>query len=89
MSIKKEVGHTMGPWKIDINERVGGFAIDGNTTSPRSICLVENEADAQFIVKACNSHEELLTGAKELLNLINNSEKIIKLEQIIKKAEGN
>ena len=78
--------HTPGPWKIDINYDVFIESSDGLTT----ICTVgdpgrpeQSEHDAQFIIKACNAHEELV---KQLHRTIEYAEK---LQQALNLHERN
>lgn len=59
---------TPTPWKIDINYDVFIETSDGLTT----ICTVgdpgrpeQGEHDAQFIIRACNAHEELVKALQE------------------------
>ena len=54
--------HTPGPWKMDKDERVGGWAILQKETNPNSICMVRDEVNAQLIAAA----PELLEALKEL-----------------------
>jgi hypothetical protein len=95
--------HTATPWKAEkrnvecqrtILSAAGGYlAIIGNPWTPYDD---ETEANAAFIVTACNSHDELLEACKEALKQL--SERghlyheeqlaITKLEKAIAKAEG-
>ncbi len=36
--------------------------------------MVDNEVNAAFIVRACNSHDDLLAALKQMHNLINDAE---------------
>lgn len=69
--------HTPGPWQVSHIRSVVGTIIwrnDGNedNTGHARICRnVTNPADAEFIVRACNSHDQLvaaLQAAREALN---------------------
>lgn len=72
----KETKHTPGPWTIH-----GNVGKNGNTgiladKAPCIIAIMGNEkqwpaealANAQFIVQACNAHENLLTACGYLLS---------------------
>lgn len=62
-----ETKHTPTPWhvgphyKSDIESRVGRVCDISPMNAPQSI------ANAEFIVRACNSHEELLILARGLV----------------------
>lgn len=70
--------HTALPWQLRISTRslhIGGrntknFLIRSDSLDPmmlgqgeRDVALVAGEANARFIVQACNAHEELLEAA--------------------------
>lgn len=67
--------HTPGPWHVQPIGRQGYIEADG----PKFICdmqadvcsapadVAEMEANAAFIVKACNCHEELVGAAEDAL----------------------
>ncbi len=94
--MKNEQKHTELPWNF--YEGAEYYLINsGNITR---ICVADikrefanAEANAQFIVKACNSHYELLEAlkkAKSILGIWENDYEEIKkiIEQAIQKAEG-
>ena len=107
------VKHTPTPWEIKITQE--GFEIVGSANKANYKSVIawiklggatwkdtwnkEQEANAEFIVRACNSHEELLEACKEALPLCNEiirddpyanmAKKIAtKLENVIAKAKG-
>lgn len=72
--------HTPGPWTVRRSRGVMGvsverWAIDGPPQGLAGrwwVCTAESdeptdEANAEFIVRACNSHDDLLAALKELL----------------------
>lgn len=69
-----EVKHTPLPWNAHSNNNDDYIDIDSSGTRITSIPLVsvldneESEANAAFIVKACNSHYTLLEALKEMVN---------------------
>jgi hypothetical protein len=57
------MNHTPGPWTIS-ERRIGSEYV---ITAPGAIIgRICNEANARFVVQACNSHEELLDALKTL-----------------------
>ena len=64
--------HRPLPWKCELmgSEGWSVFASGGFGVYPRTIATNLSEADARFVVQACNAHEELLEAAKALLNVI-------------------
>ena len=61
------MNHTPRPWTIS-ERRIGSEYV---ITAPGAIIgRICGEANARFVVRACNSHEELLEAAKALLNVI-------------------
>jgi len=65
-----ESKHTQGKWeyKIDVDSR---HYKDYVLTSPNRPCILiariygpDAEANAEFIVRACNSHDALLTASR-------------------------
>ena len=68
--------HTKGPWKVDkVKNRLYG---ENNTSViynfPPQVGPTDNdqeqEANAEFIVRACNSHYDLLEACEMMLRLI-------------------
>lgn len=66
--------HTPGPWFYD-NGYIAHKDVDGDY----AICEMhtawdfkERDANAEFIVRACNSHYELLESCKKLMAYIDN-----------------
>ncbi len=58
--------HTPTPWHDDLST-VHGPEIDAEYQEKQIVCSVINRADAAFIVRAVNAHEELLETLKEAL----------------------
>ena len=64
---------TPGPWYVD-ETKAWGFCVRSRTKNVRQfhdgstkdafISAHLNQADAEFIVRACNSHDELLAACK-------------------------
>jgi hypothetical protein len=91
MSTTKEARHTPGPWRWGGAGRKGTFAershvVDmGNPPSaPFAVCygdrsIEENRANAEFIVKACNSHASLLAALKAARDAVRNSDALYSL----------
>lgn len=62
------------PWHVDPS-RGPGYSLDIDDEDGRGVAVVygtdaEAEANAAFIVRACNSHEKLLAAAKEALMIL-------------------
>ena len=96
--------HTQGPWEVLNNYiKVRGGAVIATTARNNSVCnfaagvaSLEDAANAEFIVRACNSHYELLEALKSILRsskrgtrLTNHDKWIISFaENAIQKVEG-
>lgn len=67
--METKVNHIPGPWAVKWNEATNRASIR-KESDKRAICtIIPNDWDAsnaQFIVKACNSHYELL----EVIHLV-------------------
>lgn len=64
--------HTSGPWVASLNSSaVGKTAANGSMdliADLSSSCFRENvKADAEFIVRACNAHDELVAALKRFM----------------------
>ena len=89
--MKIQTGHTPTPWQSWKNDSgIYGF---GNPKSPSGRAF--NEVDANFIIRAVNSHDELLEACKGLLLILDGSDiahfndgNILQAKEAIKKAEG-
>jgi hypothetical protein len=75
---------------------VGSVATTGGRTSNQVDCTVENEANAKFIVLACNKHDTLVAMLRELLDvrtgdgLLDPASAVFrKAERILKEAKGD
>lgn len=92
--------HTPTPWAL--NEPIKTEIVSGYGSTDIGVAQNLREADAAFIVRAVNSHEELVKALKDVLfvlkgqaehgNFLDSSERDISLEgvveQAIAKAEG-
>ena len=100
-----KVKHTPLPWRVetkaithpDIGDVAVVYMINNADES-----VYEQEANAKFIVRACNSHYELLEACKEAYELVKNECEahdkgdisrgdftlLEELEDVIAKAEG-
>jgi len=72
-----EIKHTPGPWRIDApagSVIIGPDEIDVALTFAGSGFreLETDEANAEFIVRACNSHDELLAALQRVADWIFN-----------------
>lgn len=94
--MKNEIQHTPTPWKIEIEEE-GYISIIGSRVNQvwgNQVALTpmkkEDKSNAEFIVRAVNSHEELLAAAKWALATMKNHSTSVKvaLENAIFKAEA-
>ena len=71
-----EANRTPGPWYVDLH-RAWSFCVRSRTKSTRSIfdggtrdAFIAThlpQADAEFIARACNSHDELLAACEAAL----------------------
>lgn len=91
--------HTPTPWSINT---VDDYASYGKPTHMEIIhdgkynkCFVFDKEDAEFIVRAVNSHEELLEAAKDMMKVIEElkgqagiPKQYMKLFNAIQKAES-
>ena len=79
--------HTTLPWftkeLIDNNGENGGWEIDNGKT--KVSLYIDKAEDVEFIVRACNSHYELLGVVKEDLN--HWGEKAERCDDVIKSCE--
>ena len=86
--VSKKVEHYPTPWFIDEDENGDRIIVD-SLEGGLIIARQPNEANAAFIVRAVNSHEELLEAMKNCLEYDN--KEIIKdtLREAISRAEGD
>ena len=96
--------HTKLPWFYEYDNYGNGSFSEWYNIGPSEhnssddidgIGKIDSEIDAQFVIKACNSHYNLLEACKEIYEALksNDSTKCLlshftKLEIAIKKAEG-
>lgn len=84
---KKEVEHTPTPWETDWSGQIRGGSEEFHIAE-----LGPNNPDAEFIVRAVNSFEGMLTTLKNTLQDIKTGDidslTIQRLETIIAQAEG-
>ena len=69
----KSIGHTPGPWVIGYGGQEGdGYAVITSPHCRRAICNIDPldyvQANADFIVRACNSHEDLLVACEMVIH---------------------
>lgn len=67
-----EVGHTATPWTFDGGDHAPVlhlYAQDGKHLFHGERSLAEQEANAAFIVRACNAHDELVAIVGELIRI--------------------
>jgi hypothetical protein len=65
--------HTPTPWRQQgepNGHRINGEGGPVAVASPRFMDRTERLANAAFIVRACNAHEDLLAACKKLLGLV-------------------
>ena len=67
-----ESQHTQGPWEVVEESRGGKFMIFGPgsrdiVASVSDVMGPACQANAEFIVRACNSHDDLLSVLDEIL----------------------
>jgi len=62
--------HAPTPWMFDTGDDGAVLYNDDGTIANIPIDLLAYKANAAFIVKACNAHEELLEAAKQADALI-------------------
>ncbi len=100
--------HTLGPWEITRGKSPGGeiFLLSpigrgpGRSRILASLDGLNAEANAEFIVRACNAHKKLLEACKEALKRFrlyemhvddepphHHSSFVVKLESLVAKAE--
>lgn len=81
--------HTPPPWKAEGTVIKGPVMLNGSFNTIAKM-FTDDREDAAFIVRAVNSHEELLELAKEYQRYIQMKEKRISVDiaGIIAKAEG-
>jgi len=86
------VSHTPTPWKVTTTNEVWMSSVCGSDGDEIAQCFKfknESEANAAFIVRAVNSHEELLEAAKSLIKYgVVGDEYKEQVRQAIAKAEG-
>jgi hypothetical protein len=75
---------------------VATIATTGSVASNSCDCTIENEANAEFIVLACNNHDAIVAMLQELLDvrtgdgLLDPASAVFrKAEQILKEAKGD
>lgn len=95
--------HTSTPWQVDHRDISGPYHGREQliaTAYPEDRCDDESEAiaNAAFIVRSVNSHEELLSASKELIGFLKKpmnlraetdlEEILLSLNRAIRKADG-
>ena len=73
--------HTPTPWKLE-KTKLGDLIAIRSVTNKYGCCVPpidgsddEDRANAEFIVTACNAHEELVTNLKNLILLVRHADK--------------
>lgn len=90
--------HTPGPWRVDpkaITRVVAGANDTVAVTGCQSDLIDEWPPNAEFIVRACNAHDEMLAALQELLECADaecvsgsSHEPIERARAVIAKATG-
>lgn len=52
--------HTKTPWTVKKNQDIEGYYIENNDRAIADLDFGDDQANAQFIVRAVNSHDELM-----------------------------
>jgi hypothetical protein len=90
-NMKPQSTHTPTPWHSDLST-VHGPEIDAEYQEKQIVCSVINKADAAFIVRAVNAHEELIAMSKGLLGYATShgmsDDLFLKYQAVIARAEG-
>ena len=64
--------HTATPWYLHKHEDgKGRQLIHGNLLIPVAILESENKSNAEFIVKCCNSHDQLVEALEDVRLVLN------------------
>jgi hypothetical protein len=95
---RKQTQHTPGPWRLgDAGATI--FGPKNGNPCPEMIASVKKRANAEFILRACNSHADLLRLCKQALEMVQDPTSAAddlsllsfetSLEQAIVKAEGS
>jgi hypothetical protein len=67
---KMEAKHTPGPWKYEADDNViigGDGLIMTWQTRSIDVGVAERDANAEFIVRACNSHDDLMAALEDMM----------------------
>ena len=98
--------HSRTPFTIKFGTNIIGHREDlnyvttiantGSIESNSHDCTIENEANAEFIVRACNNHDALVAMLRELLDvrtgdgLLDPASAVFrKAERVLKEAKGD
>ena len=76
--------HTPTPWKVDHGSV---YTIDGKPVT--GSFATERDANAHFIVQACNSHDALVDALRDLVALYPDLHFIAKGQAALAKARGD
>jgi hypothetical protein len=86
---KAKPAHTPTPWTFDSCKTVRLLSLDHKIEIGSLWLKTEQaETDAAFIVRAVNSHEELLETLKAARRELNDSHRYDYIDEAIAKAEG-
>lgn len=91
-TVAPTASYTPTPWKLEGNWIVSGFFGVHELPASNEGSQAEHLANAAFIVRAVNSHEEMLAILKTILTMIDKTQGAdrlgILIAQAIAKAEG-
>lgn len=65
---KKDIKHTPTPWKVDDYVMSGEKYRVFSPADPVAVASVAGKANAEFIVRAVNSHDELVEAIKNAID---------------------
>lgn len=88
--------HSPLPWKwgefgdlVDANERVVGAArTNHNSRAHVPIFEIPNDEDRAFIVRACNSHDDLLEAHEGIAVFVQNIQSVRNLDGYVRPVEA-
>lgn len=83
---------TPTPWKIEKAFKpvhpIEGFILKRDDDVRHPVALVTKEANAAFIVRAVNAHQELVDMVKTYKGWISDSRRLVAINDLLAKAEG-
>ena len=92
-SAKYDENSKRSGWQFLIgNESLPGY-VAGIDCGNKDIGFEQEQANAEFIVQACNAHDELVTTLKDLIDIAEAThgaqERVARAKHALAKAEGN